>query len=105
MKVATNKRFHCSSFIHSSADMEQFFLNKKIVDYACLCGILSPLTKLYFCRHCLNLRCAFCCHHEVSFGKKNLCTNRDSSLFTGGFAFLQQLLGKYSVVGGKAEEE
>lgn len=45
--------------------MEQYF-HKKIVEYACLCGILSPLTKLYFCRHCLFLRCAFCCHHEVS---------------------------------------
>lgn len=51
--------------------MEQFFLNKKIVEYACLCGILSPLTRLYFCRHCLNLRCAFCCHHEVSILVEN----------------------------------
>lgn len=53
--------------------MEQFFLNKKIVEYACLCGVLSPLTKMYFCRHCLNLRCAFCCHHEVS--GIEICTN------------------------------
>lgn len=51
--------------------MELFFLNKCFVEYACLCGITSPLTKLYFCRHCLNLRCAFCCHHEVSKNHKN----------------------------------
>ncbi|CRK88090.1 CLUMA_CG001875, isoform A [Clunio marinus] len=49
-----------------------FFLSKKIVEYACLCGVLSPLTKLYFCRHCLNLRCAFCCHHEVD---SHFCSN------------------------------
>lgn len=63
--------------------MEQFFLNKNFVDYACLCGILSPLTKLYFCRHCLNLRCAFCCHHEVSCSRwKLILANRDSLYFS-----------------------
>lgn len=86
--------------------MEFFGENKKIVEYACLCGILSPLTKLYFCRHCLNLRCAFCCHHEVSGRTKrfqiDFMTHFTSA---GGFALLLELLGEHSVVGGQAEEE
>lgn len=46
--------------------MMEFFLDPKIIEYACSCGNLSPLTKLFFCRHCLDVRCSFCCHHEVS---------------------------------------
>lgn len=36
------------------------------VNYVCSCGHLNPITKLYFCRHCLKLRCGFCVCHEVS---------------------------------------
>lgn len=41
-------------------------LEPNIVKYACFCGHLNPITKLYFCRHCLKLRCGFCVCHEVS---------------------------------------
>ena len=44
----------------------EYFLNPDVIEYVCCCGMLSPLTKLYFCRHCLQLRCGFCVHHEVS---------------------------------------
>lgn len=36
-----------------------------IVDYVCGCGHLNPITKLFFCRHCLKPRCGFCVCHEV----------------------------------------
>ncbi|KAK4883326.1 hypothetical protein RN001_006645 [Aquatica leii] len=36
-----------------------------VVHYACTCGILKPISKLYFCRHCLELRCGFCVCHEA----------------------------------------
>ena len=39
-------------------------INKKI-RYLCSCGLAQPLSKLYFCRHCLDLRCGFCVSHEV----------------------------------------
>lgn len=42
------------------------FMQPTIVSYACSCGILNPITKLYFCRYCLKLRCGFCVCHEVS---------------------------------------
>ncbi|KFB35593.1 AGAP000908-PA-like protein [Anopheles sinensis] len=45
-------------------------LNK--VEYACVCGLLNPLTKLYFCRHCMKLRCGFCVCHEVD---SHFCSN------------------------------
>jgi len=35
------------------------------VRYLCSCGLAQPLSKLYFCRHCLDLRCGFCVSHEV----------------------------------------
>lgn len=35
------------------------------VRYYCSCGLSQPLSKLYFCRHCLDLRCGFCVSHEV----------------------------------------
>ncbi|XP_055711094.1 dynactin subunit 4 [Phlebotomus papatasi] len=41
------------------------FLSNTTVQYVCACGILNPLTKLFFCRHCLALRCDFCLCHEV----------------------------------------
>ena len=35
------------------------------VRYLCSCGLAQPLSKLYFCRFCLDLRCGFCVSHEV----------------------------------------
>merc|ERR1712142_282567 len=37
----------------------------RLVRYLCSCGLAQPLCKLYFCRHCLDLRCGFCVSHEV----------------------------------------
>ncbi|EDO33773.1 predicted protein [Nematostella vectensis] len=31
----------------------------------CSCHALSPLTRLYFCRHCIKLRCQLCVSHEL----------------------------------------
>lgn len=36
-----------------------------VVQYSCSCGSSKPLCRLYFCRHCLTLRCRDCCSHEV----------------------------------------
>eukprot|EP00088_Acartia_fossae_P002801 TRINITY_DN11168_c0_g1_i11.p1 TRINITY_DN11168_c0_g1~~TRINITY_DN11168_c0_g1_i11.p1 ORF type:complete len:512 (-),score=92.70 TRINITY_DN11168_c0_g1_i11:774-2279(-) len=33
--------------------------------YRCSCGSRKPISSLYFCRHCLDLRCGFCVSHEV----------------------------------------
>ncbi|XP_055586514.1 dynactin subunit 4 [Uranotaenia lowii] len=49
-----------------------FFMLPNIVEYACVCGLLQPLTKLYFCRHCMKLRCGFCVCHEVD---SHFCSN------------------------------
>uniref|UniRef100_A0A182VSQ4 Dynactin subunit 4 n=1 Tax=Anopheles minimus TaxID=112268 RepID=A0A182VSQ4_9DIPT len=49
-----------------------FFNLLSRVEYACVCGLLNPLTKLYFCRHCMKLRCGFCVCHEVD---SNFCSN------------------------------
>ncbi|XP_033230347.1 dynactin subunit 4 [Belonocnema kinseyi] len=35
------------------------------VKYACSCGSLKPISKIYFCRHCLKIRCGYCVCHEV----------------------------------------
>jgi len=35
------------------------------VRYRCSCGSLKPICRLYFCRHCLDIRCGFCVSHEV----------------------------------------
>ncbi|XP_053978943.1 dynactin subunit 4 [Hylaeus anthracinus] len=61
------------------------------VRYACNCGSLKPIPKIYFCRHCLKIRCCYCVRQEVDFLycpncmeifpptearlKKNKCTN------------------------------
>merc|ERR1711953_1218307 len=37
----------------------------ELVQYRCSCGSLKPISKLYFCRHCLDIRCGFCVSHEV----------------------------------------
>ncbi|XP_068222364.1 dynactin subunit 4-like [Palaemon carinicauda] len=31
----------------------------------CSCGLPRPITSIYFCRHCLKLRCGNCVSHEV----------------------------------------
>ena len=38
---------------------------QELVRYKCSCGCLKPISKLYFCRHCLDIRCGFCVSHEV----------------------------------------
>ncbi|XP_011502768.1 PREDICTED: dynactin subunit 4 [Ceratosolen solmsi marchali] len=35
------------------------------VRYACSCGSLKSIAKIYFCRHCLSIRCGYCVCHEV----------------------------------------
>ncbi|XP_053603703.1 dynactin subunit 4 [Plodia interpunctella] len=42
------------------------------VKYVCSCGQLKPITNLYFCRHCLKIRCGFCICHEVD---SHYCAN------------------------------
>ncbi|XP_013187401.1 dynactin subunit 4 [Amyelois transitella] len=42
------------------------------VKYVCSCGQLKPITHLYFCRHCLKIRCGFCICHEVD---SHYCAN------------------------------
>lgn len=41
------------------------FAPKFAVDYLCKCDSFIPLPKLFFCRHCLELRCGSCCMIEV----------------------------------------
>ncbi|XP_013107195.2 dynactin subunit 4 [Stomoxys calcitrans] len=48
------------------------FMQDSVVKYACSCGILHPISKLFFCRHCPKLRCGFCVCHEVD---SNFCSN------------------------------
>lgn len=40
-------------------------LSQQDVLIACSCGSLRPLIKLYFCRHCIVLRCGYCVSQEV----------------------------------------
>ncbi|XP_046667952.1 dynactin subunit 4 [Homalodisca vitripennis] len=40
--------------------------------YACTCGCLKPVTRMYFCRHCLKVRCGYCVSHEV---EAHFCSN------------------------------
>lgn len=42
-----------------------YLIQKEFVRYECTCGSLKPISKLYFCRHCLELRCGYCVCHEV----------------------------------------
>ena len=37
----------------------------RLVRYSCTCGTPQPISRLYFCRHCAQLRCGFCVSHEV----------------------------------------
>ena len=36
----------------------------------CSCSALSPPARLYFCRHCIKLRCPLCVSHEVILSEK-----------------------------------
>ena len=36
------------------------------VKFICSCGLLKPITQIYFCRHCIKLRCGNCGSYEVS---------------------------------------
>lgn len=42
-----------------------YIVGPEVVKYACTCGLVKPISHLYFCRHCLKLRCGFCVCHEV----------------------------------------
>ncbi|XP_022912675.2 dynactin subunit 4 [Onthophagus taurus] len=42
-----------------------YIVEPEVVKYACTCGLLKPISKLYFCRHCLEVRCGYCLCHEV----------------------------------------
>uniref|UniRef100_T1JF52 Dynactin subunit 4 n=1 Tax=Strigamia maritima TaxID=126957 RepID=T1JF52_STRMM len=39
--------------------------NPDRVIYVCSCGADKPISRIYFCRHCLKLRCGNCVTHEV----------------------------------------
>lgn len=43
-----------------------YLAQKEYVKYECTCGSLKTISNLYFCRHCLELRCGYCLCHEVS---------------------------------------
>lgn len=77
----------------------EYFLEPNVIEYVCACGLLSPLTKLYFCRHCLKLRCQFCLFHEVITQVFQFTIYLvKTRLFSGGFSFLLELLGKHPIV-------
>ncbi|XP_063977538.1 dynactin subunit 4 [Diachasmimorpha longicaudata] len=42
------------------------------VKYTCSCGSLKPISRIYFCRHCLKIRCGYCVSHEV---ESHYCPN------------------------------
>ncbi|XP_037077131.1 LOW QUALITY PROTEIN: dynactin subunit 4-like [Pollicipes pollicipes] len=46
--------------------MDQILLSDR-VKYLCSCGFLKPVYLVYFCRHCLKIRCGNCVSHEVDF--------------------------------------
>ncbi|KAH8254678.1 hypothetical protein KR032_011614 [Drosophila birchii] len=48
------------------------FMQPSPVKYACSCGILNPINKLFFCRHCPKLRCGYCVTHEI---ESHFCSN------------------------------
>ncbi|XP_063699567.1 dynactin subunit 4 [Culicoides brevitarsis] len=52
--------------------MTSFFLQNGNIEYICTCKALNPITKLYFCRHCLELRCGRCVSIEVD---SHYCSN------------------------------
>lgn len=42
-----------------------FYMFQKTVTSICTCGLQKLLSELFFCRHCLTLRCDFCVSHEI----------------------------------------
>ncbi|CAD6229976.1 GSCOCG00006670001-RA-CDS [Cotesia congregata] len=42
-----------------------YLLHPDFVRYVCGCGSLKPISRIYFCRHCLKIRCGYCVSHEV----------------------------------------
>ncbi|KAK2717486.1 dynactin subunit 4-like [Artemia franciscana] len=48
------------------------FISVDKVKYLCSCGNLEPLCRIYFCRHCLKLKCGDCVFHEVD---SHYCSN------------------------------
>ncbi|XP_014244837.1 dynactin subunit 4 [Cimex lectularius] len=49
-----------------------YLINENYVRYECTCGCLMPISRLYFCRHCLKIRCGYCVCHEVD---SHYCSN------------------------------
>ncbi|VVC93572.1 unnamed protein product [Leptidea sinapis] len=49
-----------------------YLVQPDYVKYTCTCGQQKPITNLYFCRHCLKIRCSFCISHEVD---SHYCAN------------------------------
>ncbi|KAJ8939603.1 hypothetical protein NQ318_010610 [Aromia moschata] len=47
-----------------------YIMGPEVVKYVCTCGLLKPISHLYFCRYCSQLRCSFCVCHEVD---SNFC--------------------------------
>ncbi|CAH1794211.1 unnamed protein product [Owenia fusiformis] len=41
------------------------YIDYRRVLYTCSCGTEEPICRLYFCRHCMKLRCGHCVSHEV----------------------------------------
>lgn len=57
------------------------------VRYLCNCGSLKPISKIYFCRHCLMIRCGYCVCQEVRFVlRKSISKSEQKSIieFTRG---------------------
>ncbi|XP_050432256.1 dynactin subunit 4 [Adelges cooleyi] len=44
--------------------MATYMLQKTVMSF-CTCGLLKLLPDLFFCRHCLTLRCNYCVSHEI----------------------------------------
>ncbi|XP_065347193.1 dynactin subunit 4 isoform X1 [Cloeon dipterum] len=42
------------------------------VKYLCSCGSMKPISRIYFCRHCMKIKCGFCVSHEVDL---HYCSN------------------------------
>ncbi|XP_051169957.1 dynactin subunit 4 [Leptopilina boulardi] len=42
-----------------------YLFQPEYVKYVCSCGCLKPISKIYFCRHCLKIRCGYCVCQEV----------------------------------------
>ncbi|XP_050538824.1 dynactin subunit 4-like [Daktulosphaira vitifoliae] len=44
--------------------MAVYMVQKTVMSF-CTCGLLKILPDLFFCRHCLTLRCDYCVSHEI----------------------------------------